>query len=490
MMKWNPGTRYFLVAVMFLLLGCNALSLLGKENGAATQPSTPGNLPAKTATSLPPGEGSESIGDTYYAHLGNGGYDVAKYTISLDVDMESGEVKAVTRIEARTTQELSSFDLDFIGLTVDAVSVNNSEARFSRADRELTITPQESLQNDAAFSVEVDYHGKPEHVHSQAGDFYVGWYQGVDGTINVYTEPDGASTWFPCNNHPRDKAFYRFEITVDDPWVAAANGSLVDTTAQDGRTTYVFEMSEPMATYLATVDISTYDLETMPGPDGVLIRNYFPADFPVSLRRNFDIVPDVIEYFSSVYGPYPSTVYGFLILDEGATSCTTDPFADETQSLTITCPDPRSTGEGTIVHELSHEWFGDSVSLKNWEDLWLKEGMATYGECLWDTRGEDVQAVSACLHDFADGYETEYAVDKPPQNQLYTDEAYTGGALVFHSLRLEVGDETFFQILHTYLERYRGSYAGTDDFIALAEEVSGRDLEAKMRAWLQDPVIP
>ena len=453
------------------------------------QPVTRAPSPTKTATSLPPGFGSPSIGDPFIQTMGNGGYDVQNYTIILDVTMATNEVKALTRIEAVTTQELSTFTLDFTGFEWDAVRVNGEDAAFLRKIGKLEITPANSLGDKAPFTVEVAYHGVPFPIGSLKGSS-VGWFRAMDGTINVFTEPDGAYGWFPCNNHPRDKAIFRFEVTVDDPWIAAANGHLLETIPQDGRTTYIFELAEPMATYLATVNIDHYDIETMEGPNGVLIRNYFPADFPEIQRKNYDVIPEVMEFFNIIYGPYPSTVYGVLIMDVNATHCANDPFGDETQSLTIVCPDPSSTGIGTIVHEMAHEWFGDSVSIESWADLWLKEGMATYAGCLWKTRDADMTTLDACMKDRAQNYPNRVPVDQPSRNNLFCTEAYTGGALVYHSLHKEVGDEMFYEIVRTYLERYRGSHAGTDEFITLVNEVSGQDLSDEIRAWLDAPVIP
>jgi len=476
--------RFSLVTLFVILMGCQWLSNFSfneeSDDEGETEEVETGEAEA----------GADGIGDPYYEQMGLGGYDVQRYTLIFDVDMENNEVVATTRIEANATQGLSAFNFDFAGLTVDEVLVNDARADFLQEGNELVITPQEQLANGNSFTVEVDYHGEPGIVDTDAGDFTVGWYQTADGTINVYTEPDGAYVWFPNNNHPRDKATYRFEITVDDPWIAAANGTLVDTQQEGGRSTYIFEMNEPMASYLATMNIDRYTVTTMQGPDGILVRNYFPDDFSEFLRGNFDILPEAIEYLSSQFGPYPFEEYGVLIMDNEAADCNHYPFADETQTLAVYCPYPLNVTEDTIVHELAHEWFGNSVSLESWQDLWLKEGMATYAWCLWDERDGDFEAVDGCMQDMAYGYRPDYAVAEPPADDLYRDEVYVGGALVFHALRLEVGDDVFFDILRTYLERYQGGAAGTDEFIAIAEEVSGQDLQNTFDEWLLEPGIP
>jgi len=197
----------------------------------------------------------------------------------------------------------------------------------------------------------------------------------------------------------------------------------------------------------------------------------------------------MIEYFSSIFGPYPFDEYGVVIPDANNPFC--DALgAEEIQTLSIHCPGG-ATAENIIAHELAHQWFGDSVSLKNWQDIWLKEGMATYAEWLWFTRrSADVKVMNRVVRIKMAGYVPTMQTGHPNADNLYGDEVYTGGALVFHALRLQVGDEAFFKILRTYLERYRYGNAGTDEFIAVAEEVSGQDLRAAFDNWLLENKLP
>lgn len=434
--------------------------------------------------------GAEGIGDPYYPQLGNGGYDVEMYEIIMDVIPKTNTVTGQTIITAKATQRLSTLNLDFQGLEVDSVKVNRSNATFTQQDAEMTITPKKPISENRTFTVEITYHGKPSTVTSKAIPVKVGWFYADDGSINVLTEPDGASTWFPNNNHPRDKALYHFEITVPDPWIVAATGTLKKTISDDGRTRYIFDLDSPAASYLAAINIGRYSLKKMDGPNGVVIRNYFPQDYPERLQKNFDALPEMLEYLSSIYGPYPFTEYGVVIASADSALCRGGGTADETQTLSIHCPAEMMATEAVIIHEVAHQWFGDSVSLENWKDVWLKEGMATYTEWLWETRDKDVEIVTRVAKALMVGYAPSEATGLPPANMLYRDEVYKGGALVFHALRLQVGDEAFFKILQTYLERYRGSSAGTDEFIAVSEEVSGQDLDHFFDEWLLDNDLP
>ena len=436
-----------------------------------------------------PVEGSPGIGDPYYPTLGNGGYDVQHYTITLDIDPPANLVVGSVSITAIPSENLASFNLDFHGMTVDSVTVNNLPAEFSRNEDELTIRPAKPLEANRPFTTAIQYQGSPEMILIQGGPFQMGWSHTRDGIINVWGEPDAASTWFPNNNHPRDKATFRFEITVPDPWIVAASGTLKESRIGGDKTTFIWEMNKPMATYLASINIDQYELVTQSGPNGITIRNYFPAEFPSSQRISFNILPAAIDFFDDLFGPYPFEEYGVVIAaNEGF--CQVTVTALETQSMSLHCPNPIMTSEWVIVHELAHQWFGDSITLENWKDIWLKEGMATYAEWLWDAKGDPATMERVIRSQRANFFDLPTPVGEPEPNNLYTNDSYSGGAFVFHALRVEVGDEAFFKILRTYTERYRDTYAGTDEFIALAEEISGKDLKTFFDTWLFSDRLP
>lgn len=454
--------------------------------------------PPAGSTAVPRLAGGAGIGDTYYPTLGNSGYDVRHYSIILDVKPERNTVNGVAVIEAVAQTELAAFNLDFAGLTIDRITVSGgagepAEAEYARRDGELTIFPPEQLPQGQPFTVAVTYHGEPEPaaaVTSVAVLPELGWTAAPSGAINVFSEPNGASSWYPVNDHPRDKATYRFEITVPKPWVVAANGRLLETVDEGEETRYTWEMDRAMASYLATVNVDTYDVVTGETTDGILVRNYFPKAYPASLRDNFEVLPYMLAYFEKLYGPYPFGEYGVVIAADDNPVCAASASALETQTLALHCPLPFMAEEFVIAHELAHQWFGDSVSLENWQDLWLKEGAATYAEYLWEARSEGLRGVNRRIADALEGYEPQVPVAEPPADSLYLQETYLGGALVFHALRLQVGDDTFFAILRTFLERYRDGYAGTDEFIAVAQEVSGKDLRQQFDAWLYEVGVP
>lgn len=437
-----------------------------------------------------PVNGAAGIGDDYYPWLGNGGYDVQNYDIILDVDPPTNYVNATVNISAIATENLATFNLDFQGLTVDSVTVNDRAATFVQKNPELTITPSAPLDAQRLFNVSVNYHGNPKPIQSAANSLPVGWQHSDDGAINVISEPDGASTWYPNNNHPLDKATYHFEITVPKPWIVAATGSLKQTKDVGEKTTYIWEMNKPMASYLVSVDIDKYIISTSQGPNGVLIRNYFPPDYPESSKRVFDALPEMIKYLNSLYGNYPFDEYGVVIADKGIPVCMGIGQALETQTLSIYCPDPGWADEKIIIHELAHQWFGDDVSLKSWKDVWLKEGMAFYAQWLWDYRDDDLKSLTKMIRMKSSAYDPHVPISQPPANDLYRPEVYKIGGVVFHALRLKVGETAFFQILRTYLTRYSYGNASPNDFIAIAEEVSGQKLKGLFDTWLNTATVP
>jgi aminopeptidase N len=316
----------------------------------------------------------------------------------------------------------------------------------------------------------------------------MGWNH-YEGGVYVASEPAGAHNWFPANDHPCDKATYTFVITAPKPYVVAANGLLRTTTDNGPTTTYVWEVRAPMASYLASVNISDFARVEQQGPNGLLIRNYFPRERASELRDEFEPTAEMIEFFNGIFGPYPFEAYGVVVAN------TELGYALENQTLSLFGLGIEQAGEHAhriVAHELAHQWFGNSVSLKTWKDMWLNEGFASYAEILWQEHKEGKQAVEGqmkLMYDYiAEGNYPPPA--EPPPNDLFNPSVYLRGALTLHALRLEVGDDTFFRILRTYADRFKYGNAGTDDFIAVAEEISGRDLKALFDAWLYSRQMP
>jgi aminopeptidase N len=436
--------------------------------------------------------GADGLGDPLFPLLGNGGYDALHYTLDLKPDMEQKSLSGTVTMEARATQDLAAFNLDFAGFTISQLTVNDAPAQYTRSTHELTITPAQPLKMGDTFTAAITYNGSPET--STVDGIETGWLWYNNGSLAA-NEPAGAAGWFPVNDHPLDKASYTFRVTVAKPYVVAANGLLRNTTDNGDTRTYLWEEDKPMASYLATVDIARYTVQTGKSPGGVAIRNYFPEDMTPEETQMYSRTGEMIDFFSSIYGPYPFDVYGVVIAD------TELGFALETQTLSLfgrTRSSNRRVGQiapqEVVAHELSHQWFGDSVSLKSWEDIWLNEGFATYSQFLWlehvsgkDALGSRMRGIYRLLDTQRGTGET----GKPDVQTLFdTNLIYLRGSLVLHALRVHVGDETFFNIMRTYADRFRYGNANTADFIKVANEVSKQDLTSFFQWWLFDSKLP
>ena len=444
-----------------------------------------------------PQPGAPGIGDPYYPLVGNGGYDVQHYTVELAVDMSTYAttnnhfLTGTVTLEALATQDLSTFNLDFFGMEIDSILVNDLPADFRREGAELVIIPTAPLANGELFSAAITYHGSPE---------YIGFVYEQDGWISSETEahtfgePFGTLAWMPVNDHPLDKATYTFRITVAAPYVVAANGLLQETiTNDDGTLTYVWEASDPIATYLAHLHIAEFTVQTEEGPDGLPIRNYFSADVRENEIELFATTSEMIAYFNQIFGPYPFEAYG-VVVAEGI------PWTMEAQTLSMFdlegLRQEDYSGvkgpENTVVHELAHQWFGDCVSVARWQDIWLSEGFASYAEVLWLEHAYGAHRAA----DLVDWYYNTASfrhMDAPAfpwPYRLLDSTVYRRGALVLQALRTEVGDETFLNILRAYVERLQCGNAATDDFIAVAEEISGQDLTDLFADWLYSDELP
>src|ERR1043165_3481470 len=234
-----------------LLSGCSektATTVVPVNTSAVILPTTIVATPSQTSSptiNLKPEPGAPGIGDSLYPDLGNGGYDVQHYTLDLTVnDIARSDLTGKATNEAKATQSLSSFNLDFIGFKITSLTVNGRAAKYERSQGELTVTPSKPLLEHESFTVEVQYRGSPNDMQSAAIPVQTGWITFPGGSF-VLSEPDGAAPFFPVNDHPLDKASYSVRITVPKPYQAAANGILTETINPKDRTTYVFEEKEP-----------------------------------------------------------------------------------------------------------------------------------------------------------------------------------------------------------------------------------------------------
>jgi aminopeptidase N len=432
--------------------------------------------PAALGTSFTPG--SDGLGDPMFPLAGNGGYDVANYSLTLDYTPAGNRLAGTAVITARATQNLSRFDLDFrMQDSVTRVLVNGVAASYTAAEgQELVVTPASGLVQGKTFTVTVDYDGVPKVV-TDPDTSIEGWVPTDDGAF-VVNEPQGSPGWYPVNDNPRDKATYDFRVTVPDGLTVMANGVLVSQTHANGKATWVWRESDPMAPYLATTTLGKFDL-TVSSTDG--IPTYVAVDPQLAKGQVLSKLPDAVRFYSSIYGPYPFNAVGAIV-----DSAKYVGYSLETQ----TKPNfPAVPDEATLVHELSHMWFGDSLTLKTWPDIWLHEGFATWSEWIWSEHEGNKTA-----HQWFEQLYNTPAKDTGfwgPAVAAFTDPAllfngtvYYRGGMTLQALREKIGDFAFFSLLRTWAAQNRYGTVTTPQFIALAEQISGQDLTQFFNVWI------
>ncbi|MFG2979636.1 M1 family metallopeptidase [Streptomyces sp. NPDC048258] len=429
--------------------------------------------------------GAAGLRDPYFPKAGNGGYQVEHYDLDLDYDPADGRLHGTAVITARAGQRLSSFNLDLSGLNVEGVTVQGAGARYNRTGNELTVRPAEDLEKGEVFRTEVDYAGRPKAL-TDADGAKEGWISTDDGAVGV-GEPVGSMTWFPGNHHPSDKAAYDITITVPQGYEAVSNGELRSrTTDADGRTVFAWHNPEPMASYLATAVVGKYRVTTGRTPSGVALYNAVAPGEAAASAGVLARLPEMVEWAAGRFGPYPFGTAGAVVLPAGTLG-----YALETQTKPVF---PGATDEETLLHELAHQWFGNSVSPKSWKDMWLNEGFATYAEWLWaeDHGGTTAQQeFDAFLagdtdvdEDARSGWDAFPPAAPPGPEDISSQPVYVRGAMVLHRIRQEVGDEKFFALLRGWAADHRHGNASTADFTAYAQEKTGHDLKKVWDVWL------
>jgi aminopeptidase N len=238
-----------------------------------------------------------------------------------------------------------------------------------------------------------------------------------------------------------------------------------------------------MASYLATVAIYPFETSVQEGPAGLPILNFVAGELPDVARAALERTPEMIEFLEARIGPYPFESYGAIVVDL--------PFSLETQSRSVLSRGhlfaPR---EEVVMHEVAHQWFGNSVSLEQWQDIWLNEGFATYLSWLWAEESRGAETFDQVVRSSYQPTLLSLPPGAPTADTLFHPTVYVRGALTLHALRLHVGDEDFDEILRTYYQRYRDSNVTTADFIAIAEEISGQSLDDFFQEWLYTTGLP
>lgn len=436
------------------------------------------------------------VGDRLFPYLGNPGYDVASYDLALTYPGSNTKpLQAVTTIDAWTTTALDRINLDFAHGKVESVEVDGAPAAFSSVEDDLVITPGKALPVGSWMRITVRHTSDPVSTDGRDG----GWVQTADG-LAMANQADAAHLVFPCNDHPSDKAMFTIRITAPNGYTAVAGGLPTGVDRAGESTTWTYRTQHPMATELAQVSIGRSTVVHREGPHALPVRDVVPTKDRELLEPWLKKTPDQIAWMENKVGPYPFETYG-LLMAEASTG-----FELETQTLSLFERDlftepgyPKWYVESIMVHELSHQWFGDSVSPRTWSDLWLNEGHATWYEALYadEKSGHTLEARMKAAYGASDRWRAAGgppALPKAPNPgqkiSIFRPNVYDGAALVLYALREEIGRTAFERLERAWVHNHRDATATTADFERLAQEISGRDLARFFKDWLYGEKTP
>lgn len=418
--------------------------------------------------------------------IGNGGYDVDHYRLELAIEPARSHLKGEMKIEARATQRLTSFNLDFAGPAVSEVAVGETPAAHCREAGELTIGPGRSIENGTPFVVAIAYSGTPEGVMRFGAPLAEGWGQLSEQEVVAGGLWGVESAFMPVNATNSDKATFDITVTVPRPLAVAASGSLQGTEETGDATTYHWVSDVPAPPSRVFVATGPWELSEAAGSGGLRHHYLLPDSASTELRDDLGRAGEIIEALTPILGPFPFETLGFTQVESSAASTVISVHGH------IFLLGIDRLGDRDLAHEIGHQWFGNSLTPATTQDDWLSEGFATYVETLWveANLGADQGGLLPRAWRGRLGDETRplAIVDDPAQLGDYV--AYFRGGLTLHALRAEVGDDTFFRILQRYATEFRHSPVTTEDFVAVARDESSRDLTEFFDAWLYQEEVP
>jgi len=421
----------------------------------------------------------------YFPHRGDRSYAVTHYDLTLSYNVESNQLRGKAVLSALAVSDLREMRLDLSGLRVTKVVVDGTAARFVTKSQHLLVRPKRPVKAGTSFRVVVAYNGRPQPVPD--GDDACGWEELADGVL-VAGQTNGAPSWFPCNDRPDDKATYRIELTAPTAYHVVANGVCTSQWRSASTTTWVYEQREPMASYLATVQIGRYVVHPVAG-SSVPMSAVLPQRLIGRYDSAFGQQPQMLDFYAGLFGPYPFAAYTVVITEDqleipleaqGMSTFGSNFLSNDWDNVRL------------VAHELSHQWFGNAVTVSSWRDIWLHEGFACYCEWLWSEesggRSADAQAREHWGR-LADEPQ-DVLLGDPGPDLMFDDRVYKRGALLLHALRLTVGDDRFFAVLRTWVERHRYGSVTSAMFESLVGELADEPLADLFDAWLRRRPLP
>ena len=416
--------------------------------------------------------------------------DVLHYRISVECDGSDSSISARTELLLRSlTDALTEIRLDFSGLTVDSVTIDSETASFHRDPEILAISLPSTRQVNDTMICAVSYHGRPGAGLSLATTKF--------GDPSAFADnwPDLAHTWFPCVDHPSDKATVEFLITTQSRFDVVSNGLLEEVTTLPGeRKRWHWRESAPIPTYSMVFGAAEFSVQFQGSVTCIPVSHYYYYRDRQSASGDYGQTLEILRFFSGMIGPYP---YPKLAVIESSTR-----FGGMENAGTIFLNEHR-IGEGQnlealCAHEIAHQWFGNSVTPGDWPHLWLSEGFAEYFEKLYS---EHIRGREAALQEMRtvqdaylqfdrDGTARLIPVGPAHPRDLLNAVAYKKGASILHMLRFELGDSLFAAGMRAYYAAHKNGNAITADFQTHMESTAGHSLGTFFHQWTTFPGYP
>ncbi|MEV6287789.1 M1 family metallopeptidase [Kribbella sp. NPDC051770] len=441
------------------------------------------------------------LGDPVWPELGNGGYDVVRQKLDFGFADDLGTYTASTTLTGQATQRLREFDLDLLGPKVSAVKVNGRAATWkTMPEGELVIKPAAAVGKGQAFVVKVDVRNDLPETTAQS-PFPPGLMR-IDGWVQTENQPSGARRMLAVADHPAQKAPTDISITGPSRLNSIANGQLVATVKSGARTTRFFHEDRKLATELLQVGLGPFTVLHARGPHGLDLRYAVPTAQRAAIEPQLASFDRSVRFLEQRLGKFPGRRAGAYITPAGGEL--------ETQGLTLLNAESmtkegfeQNGTEAVVLHELAHEWFGNSVSPRQWSDLWLNEGHAVYYQTVFGAEHWGNTTVAEAMRWTYEDKDLDLfshgpiaqpdPATFPGEQQLlkpYDVAAYQGGALTLYALQQEVGAATFEKIERTWVREHANGLGSTAEYIASASRVAGRDLGPFLRSWLYGTKLP
>lgn len=417
----------------------------------------------------------------YMPDSGDGRYSVEHYTLELDYTPRTNRLEGVATLRILVLEATKSLRVDLHALKATKVKVQGKAHKQVAQDRRaVQLKFDRRLEPGARLEVAIEYAGRPGPTRSKWG--LIGWEELENGAL-VASQPTGAPTWFPCNDRVDDRATYDVSFTCDREFFVAVTGKPGRVSSRGGKRTWRFASSVPTATYLLAVHVGEY--REYPLGTGRIVT---PAAQWPKVRQAFSPMTKMVEVFEDWFGAYPQVDLTTVVTEEALE------IPIEAQGLaTFGVNHCAPAQQRLIAHELAHQWFGNSVGIRQWADIWLNEGFACYSEWVWsEASGGPTIAECAQLHyGKLKREKQDLVLADPGERELFDDRVYKRGALLLESLRRTVGDAVFRTVLRRWAEEYRHKLASTDDFLALVEQVTEIPPQVDLwKAWLYEKPVP